>query len=43
MNLLFNFCWSSNERIISKEAERRSSMAKCEETLLELGEHVKLP
>ena len=41
MNLLFNFFEGSNEGIIGKEVERRSSMVKCEETPLEGGGHVK--
>ena len=44
MNLLFNFFEDSNEGIIGKEAERRSCMVKCEETLLEFrGGHVRFP
>ena len=35
MNLLFKFFEGSNEGIIGKEAERRSSTVKCEETPLE--------
>ena len=35
INLFFNFFEGSNEGIIGREAERRSSMVKCEETPLE--------
>ena len=43
MNLLFNFFEGSNERIICKEAEGRSSMVECEETPLELGGACEMP
>ena len=34
MNLLFHFFEGSNEGMIGKEAEKRRSMVKCEETPL---------
>ena len=42
MNLLFNFCEGSNEEIMGREAEGRSSMVKCWERPLEWEGHVKI-